>query len=62
MPDKQGRILISPSLRAHAGLVKDVTVIGVGLTAEIWDTERWLKYNEEMSSESLLADMTALQI
>ncbi|MGN0479652.1 MAG: division/cell wall cluster transcriptional repressor MraZ [Hominenteromicrobium sp.] len=62
VPDKQGRILISPSLRAHAGLVKDVTVIGVGLTAEIWDTERWQKYNEEMSSESLLADMTALQI
>ena len=34
-PDKQGRILISPTLRRHAGLTKDVTVIGVGATAEI---------------------------
>lgn len=61
-PDKQGRILISPGLRAHAGLVKDVTVIGAGLTAEIWDTERWQKYNEEMSSADIEADMAALQI
>lgn len=60
--DKQGRILISPSLRAHAGLMKDVTVIGTGLTAEIWDTERWTKYNEEMSSADIEADMAALQI
>lgn len=62
VPDKQGRILINPSLRAYASLTKDVTVIGVGKKAEIWDTERWLKYNEEMSSDSILADMTALQI
>lgn len=60
--DKQGRILISPALRAHAGLVKDVTVIGAGLTAEIWDTERWQKYNEDMSSADIEADMAALQI
>ena len=62
VPDKQGRILISPALRAHAGLTKDVVVIGVGLTAEIWDTERWQKYNEDMSSADIEADMTVLQI
>lgn len=61
-PDKQGRILISPVLRAHAGLTKDVTVIGAGLTAEIWDTERWQKYNEEINSADIEADMAALQI
>ena len=60
--DKQGRILISPALRAHAGLTKDVAVIGVGLTAEIWDTERWQKYNEDMSSADIEADMAVLQI
>ncbi len=60
--DKQGRVLISPVLRAHAGLTKDVTVIGTGLTAEIWDTERWMKYNEEMSSADIESDMAALQI
>lgn len=60
--DKQGRILISPVLRDHAGLVKDVIVIGTGLTAEIWDTERWQQYNEKMSTAELHAEMTALQI
>ena len=34
-PDKQGRVLISPSLRTPAGLQKDVTIIGVGKHAEI---------------------------
>ena len=61
-PDKQGRILISPTLRRLAGLVKDVTVIGVGTTAEIWDSERWNAFNESMSSEQLLNDMKALNI
>lgn len=62
MCDKQGRILIGPSLRAHAGLSKEIAVIGTGLTAEIWSVERWMKYNEEMNSADIEADMAALQI
>ena len=42
-PDKQGRILLEPALRSHAGLQKEVTVIGVGGYAEIWDTAAWQK-------------------
>jgi MraZ protein len=38
--DKQGRILVPGYLREHANLKKDVTVCGVGLTVEIWDTTR----------------------
>jgi MraZ protein len=41
--DKQGRILVSPTLRSHAGLVKDVVSLGVGNKVEIWSLE---KYNE----------------
>jgi MraZ protein len=45
MPDKQGRIGLSPLLRAYAGLDKDVVVIGVMDRVEIWDPQRWLEYS-----------------
>lgn len=36
-PDGQGRVVITPSLKAHAKLEKDIYVIGVGNHFEIWD-------------------------
>lgn len=45
VPDKQGRIGISPILRAYAGLTKEVVVIGVMDRIEIWDPERWRDYS-----------------
>ena len=59
-PDKQGRILISPTLRRHAGLTKDVTVIGVGATAEIWDSERYQSSCEDLTSDSIAESMDEL--
>jgi MraZ protein len=38
--DKQGRILVPQYLREHAHLEREVTIAGVGLTVEIWDTAR----------------------
>ena len=59
-PDKQGRILIPQSLREHAGLEKDVTVIGAAVRAEIWDTARWNAYNESQTDEAIEASMNLL--
>ena len=42
--DKQGRILLPQNLRTYAGIMKDVSVIGVGERAEIWDSEQWNGY------------------
>jgi MraZ protein len=39
--DKQGRMLIPPLLREHAGLEREVTIAGVGPRIEIWDKDRF---------------------
>ena len=53
-PDAQGRILIPTKLREHAGLQKDVVVIGSFDRAEIWNAQRWTEIEEEaLSSGSL---------
>ena len=59
-PDKQGRVLIPPNLREHAGLQKDVTLIGAATRAEIWDTERWEAYNNSQTEEDLQEAMNCL--
>ena len=59
-PDKQGRVLIPQNLRDHAGLEKDVTVIGAATRAEIWDTARWKAYSEGQTDENVEAAMNLL--
>lgn len=48
--DKQGRILISASLRDHAGLEKDVVLAGVIDKIEVWDKTRW---DEETAGDDI---------
>lgn len=58
--DKQGRIVVPPILRKHAGLNKDVTIIGLGHRAEVWDTERWIKSNEGIEEQEIIDTMQGL--
>ncbi len=44
IPDKQGRIVVPPNLRAYAGLDRDLAVIGAGARAEIWNADSWREY------------------
>ena len=44
IPDKQRRITVPGLLRDYAGLDRDLTVIGAGTRAEIWDTTAWNQY------------------
>jgi len=39
--DRQGRILIPPTLREYAGLLRDVVVVGMTRRFEVWAKERW---------------------
>ncbi len=40
-PDKQGRFVLPPILRKYANLTDDVTFLGQGDHAEIWDAEAY---------------------
>lgn len=51
VPDKQGRVIIPAALREYAGLGKELSVIGVGNRAEIWDAKAWQDYLDRQESE-----------
>lgn len=44
VPDKQGRITLTPELRDYAGLERDCVVIGVRNKLEVWKPEVWAEY------------------
>ncbi|MBI5161919.1 MAG: division/cell wall cluster transcriptional repressor MraZ [Micrococcales bacterium] len=50
LPDKQRRITVPPLLRDYAGLTRDLTVIGAGPRAEIWETSAWNRYLADTES------------
>lgn len=45
--DKQGRILLPPTLREYAGLQKEAVLVGMTQRIEIWSADRWKKIFEE---------------
>jgi MraZ protein len=47
VPDKQGRITITPELREYAGLSRDCVVIGIYDRIEIWEPKAWVSYTAE---------------
>ena len=44
--DRQGRIVIPPTLRRHAKLSSEVIIAGNRLRVEIWNPEQWLQAYE----------------
>ncbi len=58
-PDKQGRISVPEPLRSHAGLERDVTVMGTGNWIEIWNPQRWSQRRTEVEPaiEERIADL-----
>ena len=62
--DKNYRILVPQALRAHAGLEKDISIIGVGTRVEVWSRDKWEKYirDDSLSPESIAETMAMLGI
>jgi len=54
IPDEQGRIALTQELRDFAQLKKNVTLVGIGLYIQIWDSEiRKLKDEKESTKENM---------
>ncbi|HVX25099.1 MAG TPA: division/cell wall cluster transcriptional repressor MraZ [Parafilimonas sp.] len=49
--DTAGRILLPPSLKSHAGLAKDITLASDIDKIKIWDSGKYKKLFEEISSD-----------
>jgi MraZ protein len=62
VPDKQGRVSLTPELREYAGLERECTVIGVRNKLEIWNPPTWAAYTRDQEeafanlSEELFLD------
>ena len=48
--DTQGRIIVPGNLLSYAGIEKEITVIGAGDHIEIWNTQNWNEYFENVSN------------
>lgn len=49
--DGSGRVVLPEKLRSLAGLSKEVTMVGVGERAEVWDHAAWSSFEEESMPE-----------
>ncbi len=50
VPDKQGRITITPELREYASLKRDCVVIGIYDRIEIWEPQAWQRYTADQEA------------
>jgi MraZ protein len=50
VPDKQGRITITPELRQYAALDRDCVVIGIYDRVEIWEPQAWTEYTAQQET------------
>ena len=58
--DATGRVLVSPELRAAAGLVKEVILLGMGSHFELWDKATYEAREAEAMQEEMPAALQDL--
>lgn len=61
-PDSQGRILVPPVLRKHAELEKDVSIVVVQDRIEVWNTDKWDDYNNQVDDDDIADIMEEMGI
>jgi MraZ protein len=53
--DASARVLVSPELRAAAGISKEVMLLGMGSHFELWDAERHAAHEAEVMAQPMPA-------
>lgn len=51
--DGSGRVLVSPELRAAAGISKDAILLGVGAYFELWDAQAYAAQEAEAMKDDM---------
>ena len=51
--DSQGRIVLSPELRTHAGIEKEVSFVGLNNSVEIWRPDKFREINDTADIEEM---------
>ncbi|AWX14987.1 cell division/cell wall cluster transcriptional repressor MraZ [Mergibacter septicus] len=62
--DKTGRILLSPALRHHASLEKEIMLVGQLNKFEIWQAQKWhsqIAEDIQIGSSGVIAESEALK-
>ncbi len=54
--DRQGRVLVPPSLREWASLSNEAVVVGGHDHVELWTPDAWASYSAAMSAPEVLAE------
>ncbi len=55
--DKQGRILLPDALKSHAGISKEVCLVGLGHHFQIWDSAKRDAAEEDFNLLEVMAEM-----
>ena len=54
--DRQGRVLVPPSLREWASLGTEAVIVGGHDHVELWTPDAWVSYSAAMSAPEVLAE------
>lgn len=57
--DKQGRVMLTEAILNHAGIKKEVCMVGMGSSFELWDPKRrdeWLNEDDDSIDEASLLE------
>ena len=55
--DSAGRVMLASRQLEHAGIGRDVTLIGAGDCLELWDRDTWAAYDTDLTARA--PDITA---